>query len=275
MSPWAYAPGMAKRIELEDVTLVYEERPGDSAATIVLVHGLGGSVHSWWAQLAACAGRGQRALAYDQRGAGLSDKPPGPYSVEQWARDLVALLDALSVERPILVGHSVGCMVAQQACVLLGDRARGLLTIGGALRWRDEAAPVFEERVRLARAGRMDEIATTVVGTGLSESRRASDPVLVGLFRELISSNDHEAYAECSAATAVGQMTHTEKVACPVLASCGEHDPVAPPAFAEAIAEAVPDGRTAVVAGAAHWCQIEEPASVNEILLGFADELAT
>jgi pimeloyl-ACP methyl ester carboxylesterase len=121
----------------------------------------------------------------------------------------------------------------------------------------------------------MDEIATTVAGTGLTEARRASDPVLVGLFRDLITSNDPQAYAECSAATAVGQMVDTDRVACPVLASCGEHDPVASPSFADAIASAVPDGRTAVVAGAAHWCHLEAPERLNEIMLGFADELAT
>jgi 3-oxoadipate enol-lactonase len=70
-------------------------------------------------------------------------------------------------------------------------------------------------------------------------------------------------------------MVETDRVVCPVLACCGEHDPVAPPAFAEAIAEAVPDGRTAVVSGAAHWCHLEAPEKVNEILLAFAHELAT
>jgi 3-oxoadipate enol-lactonase len=267
---------MAEWMELDGVGLAYEKRPGaKSSATIVFVHGLGGSINSWWAQLAACEERGRPCVAYDQRGAGLSAKPPGPYSVEQWANDLVALLDALEVERPFLVGHSVGCMVAEHACARLGERITGLMTIGGALRWREAAAPVFEERVKLARAGRMEEIATTVAGTGLSEARRASDPVLLGLFRGLIASNDPQAYAECSAATAIGRMVDTDRVACPVLAACGEHDPVASPAFAEAIAAAVPNGRTAVVPGAAHWCHLEAPERVNEILLGFADELAT
>ena len=267
---------MAQRLELEDVTIAYEERAGtERAAAIVLVHGLGGSLHSWWAQLAACEGSGHRVIAYDQRSAGLSSKPDGPYSVDLWARDLVNVIDSLDVERPILVGHSVGCMTCQRASVELGERVAGLVTIGGALQWRDEAGPVFEERVRLARAGRMDEIATTVVGTGLSEERRRSDPVLTGLFRDLIASNDARAYAEWSAATAAGHMVEPERVACPVLACCGEHDPVTPPAFAQAIADAVPNGRTAVVEGAAHWCHLEAPAAVNDILLAFADEVAT
>lgn len=267
---------MAERVELEDVTLAYEERPGrKDAATIVFVHGLGGSFHSWWAQLEACQERGYRAVAYDQRGAGLSSKPAGPYSVELWAEDLVRVLEALEVERPILVGHSVGCMVAEHACVRRGVGIAGLMTIGGALRWRDEAAPVFEERVRLARAGRMDEIAATVVQTGLSESRRREDPALAGLFRSVIASNEPTAYAECSAATAMGRMVDPDRVACPTLACCGEHDPVTPTAFAEAIAAAIPEATTAVVARAAHWCHIEAPEKVNEILLAFAQELAT
>jgi 3-oxoadipate enol-lactonase len=266
---------MAQRLELEDVTIAYEERAAEGSPTVVFVHGLGGSLHSWWAQLAACEPGGLRAIAYDQRGAGLSSKPEGPYSVELWAGDLVRLIDALVLERPVLVGHSVGCMTAQRASVELGDRVAGLLTIGGALQWRPEAGPVFEERVRLARAGRMDEIATTVVGTGLSEECRRDDPVLTGLFRDLIASNDHRAYADWSAATAAGRMADLGRVACPVLACCGEHDPVTPPSFAQAIAGAVPDGRTAVVSGAAHWCHLEAPGAVNEILLAFADEVAT
>ena len=51
--------------------------------------------------------------------------------------------------------------------------------------------------------------------------------------------------------------------------SAGGHD------TGQAIADAVPDGRTAVVRGAAHWCHLEAPDAVNEILLGFAEELAT
>ncbi len=67
-------------------------------------------------------------------------------------------------------------MIAEHAAVRLGERVRGLALIGGALRWRPEAGPVFEERVRLARAGRMDEIARAVAETGLSERCRQRNP---------------------------------------------------------------------------------------------------
>ena len=268
---------MGDRIELEDVQLVYEDRGPASpeGAAVVLVHGLGGSSYSWWGQLAACEERGHRVIAYDQRGAGRSSKPPGPYSIELWARDLERLLDGLGIERATLVGHSVGCMIAEHAAVRLGERVQGLALIGGALRWRPEAGPVFEERVRLARAGRMDEIARAVAETGLSERCRIENPALHGLFRELIASNDPQAYAEWSAATAVGEMVEPERVDRPTLAFCGELDPVTPPAFTEAVAAAIPMARAAVVDGAAHWCQLEVPAAVSALLLQFLDEIAT
>jgi 3-oxoadipate enol-lactonase len=268
---------MGERIELGDVRLVYEDR-GDGSpdgSAVIFLHGLGGSSYSWWGQLAACEERGHRAVAYDQRGAGRSSRPPGPYSIEMWAGDLERLLDSLQIDRATLVAHSVGCMIAENAAVRLGERVGGLALIGGALRWRPEAGPVFEERVRLARAGRMDEIAQAVAETGLSERCRQQNPALHGLFCELIASNDPQAYAEWSAATAVGEMVQTDRVACPTLALCGELDPVTPPTFAEAIDAAIPSARAAVIEGAAHWCQIEAPAAVNARLLESLDEIAT
>jgi pimeloyl-ACP methyl ester carboxylesterase len=269
---------MPNRVEIDGVTLVCHERGTAADApdpAVVFVHGLGGSSYSWWAQLAACEAAGYRAIAYDQRGAGRSAKPPGPYSVELWTEDLERVLDRLGVAHAILVGHSVGCMIAEHAAVRLGERVRGLMVVGGALRWRPESAPVFEERVELALAGRMDEIAATVTQTGLSERCRARDPTLYGLFRELIASNEPRPYADWSAATAKAEMTELDQVACPSLAVCGELDPVAPPAFAEAIAAAMPDARATVIEGAAHWCQLEAPAAVSEVLLRFLGEIAT
>ncbi len=261
---------MAERLDIGEVTLAYEDTGGEGPA-VVFVHSLGGSMYSWWSQLAACPQRGFRGIAYDQRGCGLSTKPPGPYSVEQWADDLDHLLDGLGIERAALVGHSVGCMVAEHAAARRGERIWALALCGGALEWRPEAGPVFERRVRLARAGRMDEIATTVASTGLSERCRAENPLLHGLMLELIASNDPVPYAEASAATASGSMRELDAVACPTLAFCGSEDPVTPPGFAEAIAGAVARGETATVEGAAHWCILEAPEAVNEILFPFLE----
>ncbi len=261
---------MADRLDIGDVELAYEDTGGDGPA-VVFVHGLGGSIYAWRSQLMECRRRGLRGVAYDQRGAGRCAKPPGPYSVEGWAADLEALLDGLGIERAALAGHSGGCMVAEHAAVRVPERVAALALCGGALRWRPEADEVFERRAELARSGRMDEIAETVVTTGLSERARTEEPVLTGLMLALIASNPPQAYASCTEATAAGSMREPERVACPTLALCGAEDPVTPPDFAAAISGAVQRGESAVIEGAAHWCMIERPDAVNEILFGFLD----
>jgi pimeloyl-ACP methyl ester carboxylesterase len=261
------------RLDIGEVTLAYEDT-GGGGPPVVFVHGLGGSAYAWWNQLAECRRRGVRGIAYDQRGAGLSDKPVGPYSVEGWAQDLRRLLDGLGVERAALAGHSVGCMVAEHAAVRLGDRVTALALCGGALRWRPEAGEVFEQRARLARAGRMDEIAETVASTGLSERARSEDPGLTGSMLAMIALNDPRAYADCTEATAAGSMRDPERVPCATLAFCGAEDPVTPPEFAAAIADAVPNGESATIDGAAHWCAIERPYEVSAAILDFIDRVS-
>jgi pimeloyl-ACP methyl ester carboxylesterase len=250
------------------LTLAYEDTGGDGPV-VLFVHGLGGCAYAWFAQLAACGDDGYRALAYDQRGVGRSSRTPGAHSVDQWARDAVALLDALGIERTALVGHSVGCMVAENAVLALGDRAWALALCGGAPEWPPGAGSGFEQRAALARAGRMDEIAEAVASTGLSERCRADRPGLHGLMLALIASNDPESYAEWALATAAGRMRGLGELSCPVLAFAGSEDQVTPPALAEQIAAAARDGRAATVAGAAHWCMLEDPRGVGELLLDF------
>jgi 3-oxoadipate enol-lactonase len=256
-------------VQIDDLELVYE-RAGEGPA-VALVHGLGGSAYGWRAQLAGLAAAGYRAIAHDQRGSGRSSKPPGPYSVEEWAQDLERLLVALEVDRVALVGHSVGTMVAEHAALRLGERCWALAVLGGALSWPPDALPVFERRAELARAGRLDEIAEQVAITGLSERCRAERPELEGLFGALIAGNDPDGYAESALATRDGTMLDPERVDCPTLAFCGELDPVTPPAASEAIAAAIPGAQHAVIEGAAHWCQLEAPAAVNQALVGFLD----
>lgn len=264
---------MAERVDIDGVTLAYEDT-GGLGPCVVFVHGLGGSANGWLAQLEACRERGWRGVAHDQRGAGRSDRTPGPYSIELWAEDLQRLMAALGIERAALVGHSVGCMVAAQAALALGDRLWGLALCGGARAWPEQAAPVFEERARLARGGRLDEVAEAVAATGLSERCRREDARLLGLMRALIAGNDGEGYALAAEATARGSMAGLETISCPALAFCGEQDPVTPAAAAEEIAGALPRGDMATVAAAAHWCMVEDPVGTNRVLFEFLERAA-
>lgn len=264
---------MAERATIDGVTFAYEDT-GGSGPCVLFLHGLGGSANGWLAQLEASRDRGWRAVAYDQRGAGRSDSPPGRYSVDLWADDAERLLDALGIESAALVGHSVGCMIAARAAQRLGERIWALALCGGAPQWPAAAGAVFAERARLARAGRTDEVAEAVAAAGLSELCRSRDPRLLGLLREAIASNDGESYARWAEATAEGRIEGLDGIECPLLAFCGSEDLVTPPAASEEIAAAARSGGTAVIEGAAHWCMLEDPQGTTKTLFAFLEEQA-
>jgi 3-oxoadipate enol-lactonase len=256
---------MAERIEVDGAELAMER--GGEGAPLVFVHGLGGA-GSWAEQASATRRAGFETVELDSRGAGGSAAAPGPYSVELWASDLVAVVERLGLERPALIGHSVGCMVAEHAALELGERCRALVLLGGRASWPEGAEEGFEQRAQLAEQGRMEELAEMVAQGALTKAGQ-EDPELSAAFRRLFLRNDPRGYAESARATAGGRMRDLELLACPLLALAGSEDAVTPPEDSERIAAAVPQASAARVPGGAHWCQLELPGEVSERLLGF------
>src|SRR6056297_1338841 len=111
----------------DGVELAYEERGADpdAAETVALVEGLGYGRWMWNWQRDRLADEGYRVVVWDNRGAGDSDAPEGPYSIAEMASDLDAVLDAVGVDRAHVVGASMGGMIAQQYA-LDYDRAESL-----------------------------------------------------------------------------------------------------------------------------------------------------
>jgi pimeloyl-ACP methyl ester carboxylesterase len=97
-------------LKVNDVELYYESH--GSGDPLVLIGGLGVSVPDLRLLITAFAAAGYRVIAADNRGAGRSAKPPGPYSIEQMAGDVAGLLTRLGVERAHVLGISMGGRIA-------------------------------------------------------------------------------------------------------------------------------------------------------------------
>ncbi len=115
----------------------------------------------------------------------------------------------------------------------------------------------------------MEENAEAVATGGLSEGFRADNPVVWGLLVASLMANDPASYAESALATAEGTMERLGELTCPVLAFAGSEDAATPPDAGAEVAEAAPQGESAVIDGAAHWCQLEAPGEVNRLLTAF------
>ncbi len=127
------------RIALHGITLAVSEWPGPRAAdrTIVCIHGLTAN-HTCWASVADVLSPEYRLIAYDLRGRGDSDKPDNGYSLEAHGVDLERLLDHYGLDRAVVMGHSLGAMIALAFAVKRPERVSRLVLFDGGIDSRPE-----------------------------------------------------------------------------------------------------------------------------------------
>jgi len=280
---------------------LYYEAEGDGE-TVAFVGDLGYGAWQWGWQHRAVAGRFE-ALAFDHRGTGRSDCPPGPYSLAALAADLEAVLSAHGARRVHLVGAGLGGLVALVHAREYG-RARSLALVGTTAggqhlperpverlaaprddpdALRATLAPVLSDSFRAAqpevvdgivawRAGRTPDVAEEAAAaaaadeTAPADAADGADPGAGG--------DAPLAGWRAQAAALEGADLGDDLVAVtePALVVHGTADAVWPPAGGEALAEGLPRGQFAPVAGAAHLVGVERSRTVNDRLVGFLDE---
>lgn len=110
----------------DGVRLYHELHGPVDAPPMILLEGMGGDIPGWRRNIPVLA-RELRVIAYDFRGNGNSDEPPGPAPMTTFVDDTLALLDAVGVDRAHVYGQSFGGMVAQELALTHPDRVRTLI----------------------------------------------------------------------------------------------------------------------------------------------------
>jgi aminoacrylate hydrolase len=131
--------------------LYYELHGPEDGEPLVLSPGLGGSAHYWQPNLDAFAGR-YRVILYDHRGTGRSDRTlPANTTIETMAQDVVALLDAIGVERTHFIGHALGGMIGVALALRAPERLLKLVVVNGWAKLDPFTALCFDARLALLR----------------------------------------------------------------------------------------------------------------------------
>ena len=232
---------------------------------LVLVNSLGLTVDMWHEQIPSFSGY-FRVLRYEQRGHGGTPAPPGPYAMETLGSDLLELLDALSEPRASVVGLSIGGMVAMWAASHAPDRiARLVLCCTAPI--LGPAAP-WVERASVVRVDGTASLIEMLVQRWLTPDTIEACPELVAHLGGMLAAADPEGYASCCEAIAsMDQRGDLSAITAPTLVLAGADDPVVPPDEALRLQHAIPGSSLAVLAGASHLANLDQPDLFTETVL--------
>ncbi len=258
----------------EPLVLNYEVRGEEHAgSTVVLLHELGGTLASFEAFGRELA-RHRRVIAFDQRGAGLSEKPARPWTLADLADDVDGLASALELDAPFhLVGLAMGAVTALHFGLRHARRLASLVLIDGTTEITADAREYIVARARRVRQQGM----RPVIEQSFANAFRGI-PDAAGRFdwyRQRFLTHAPESYSNHSEALAAMSLGERDlgSVVCPALALTGEHDFIWPPSTGRKLASLLPAGRFAVVERAAHFPAIQDPVGTAARASAFHDEV--
>jgi 3-oxoadipate enol-lactonase len=248
-----------------------------SGPAVLLIQGLGTDKQMWNLQRVALAMR-FRTIAYDNRGAGRSDKPIGPYSLQQMADDAIAVLDDAGAETAHVVGASMGGVVAQILAIKYGSRVRSLTLACTSCRHHEWRRELLNEWSEIAQRDGMAAMTVQAARwmTGPRSWRRLS-PALGWLGPLALTRPPHAFAGQIAAILEAGDdlASLLHRIEVPTLVMVGNQDILTPRGDAEELAERIEPAELVVISGASHGLMIEHATTFNRILLRFLGRAET
>jgi 3-oxoadipate enol-lactonase len=255
----------------DGTAIAYQVDGAEGAPWIVLSNSLATDRRAWDLQMPALLGR-YRVLRYDTRGHGQSGAGASPYRFEDVVGDVLAVMDALSIPRADFMGVSLGGMTGLALALKAPDRIGKLVCADARA---DAPAPykaIWDGNIaRLAEVG-LSGLAAPTMERWFTEAYRSNPahaPVLA-MVREMIEATCPTGYEGAARLLqSLDLLEHLPKIACPVLYITGEHDPAAPVAVMQAMADRTPGASLTILPDAAHLSNMEQPAAFDRAIGGF------
>jgi pimeloyl-ACP methyl ester carboxylesterase len=191
--------------------------------------------------------------------------------MEKWVEQFAGLADAIRLDKFVLVGHSMTTVLAQKFAAKYGSRLAALVLCGPLTELAPPAKDAFANRAETVMREGMIGVADHVLAGALTAAaREGGNAALVGLYRELLLSNDPACYAGHCRALITGSAKGAQpNIQCPTLILVGDQDGVTPLSLCRPIAAAIRNCRIKIIPGTAHLTMLERPAEFNAALVEF------
>jgi 3-oxoadipate enol-lactonase len=238
----------------------------DGTPVLVFSNSLGANYSMWDSQAAEFRKR-FRVLRYDTRGHGQSSSTSGPYSIEQLAKDVIALLEALDLGRVHFCGLSMGGMIGMWLGANAPERLDHLVLCNtGAKIGTGES---WNARIAAVQKNGMKSISSAVIERWFTPSFRQKAPAAIANTLKMIEEASPDGYVACCAA--IRDFDFREQlrnIHIPALVIAGAHDPATPPADGRFLADQIQGAQYAEL-NAAHLSNIEDQDRFNREITTF------
>jgi 3-oxoadipate enol-lactonase len=252
------------------LVLHYEDEGPADAPAVVFTNSLGTDLRIW-DETALSLGAGLRLLRYDMRGHGLSEAPAAPYALDDHTGDLAALMDDRGVADALVVGLSVGGMIAMALAIRRPDLAHGLVISDTA--HKIGTREMWDARISAVRKSGMAAIADQILQRWFAAEFQASRPADFAGYRNMLVRTPVEGYAGTCATVRDADLSDVaSKLALPVLCLAGAKDEVTPPDLVRSLAALLPSGSFDMIPGAGHLPCVEQPEIMAMHIVAFAKE---
>jgi 3-oxoadipate enol-lactonase len=260
-------------VQVNGVRLFYEESGEPDAPPLVLIMGWGGD-HTAWALQAPAFAAEHRVIALDNRGAGQSDVPEGPYTIAGMAEDVAGLLDALAIGRAHVCGASMGGMIAQELALRHPDRIRtlGLHCTTAAI---DAYGRFLIDTLLAVKArGDREEYVRAVMPWILCRKTMVERPEFIRFWIDRALAYPYPISLEGLARQAQAIGAHDTaarlgEIRVPTLVTTGTEDILVPPASSRDLHARIPGSELTTLPDAGHLHFIEQAEAFNGICLEF------
>ncbi|MED4783612.1 alpha/beta hydrolase [Brevibacillus choshinensis] len=243
----------------------YVEAGPQEAQVLILLHGLTDSSRSWSLSLPEMA-KDYHVYVLDQRGHGDSVAPDGPYTLSDFADDVISFMDALHIEKASIAGHSMGSFIAQYIAIEYPERVSNLILVGsadktvgnGTLDWLWENIQQFQDKVDPAFLEEWTSTPTPVDTEFLARLKEETAAVPISVWKSathMLMTDDYSA--------------RLSKISAPTLIIWGEQDAVFPFEDQVRLQAAIPHAQFKRYPDVGHNIQWEIPQKIGEDIAAF------
>ena len=254
-------------INCNGISIHYHWANPGNENTFVLINSLGTDFRIWDDVATALQPFGN-VLRFDKRGHGLSDVVVDTRGLDDYAMDIITLLEKLSIHKCTIIGLSIGGMIAQQIAHKTSSLVEKLVLCD--TRFKIGTRQFWDERIAAVKNGGLSSISSAVMQRWFSEDFRNHEPYRVAGYRNMLERTPATGYISACEAIRDADLTDIAKqIRIPVLCIVGAEDKSTTPEEVKSLSDLISGSRYEIIDRSGHIPCVDNPSALNKLIIDF------